>query len=151
MNAHESSLDASGRSDFGLTVIRRSPDPEHDDTESRLRPSLGDRIQAMGQSRLGALLLLIATVVAIVWANVSYSSYEQVWGTHLVIGVEDLQLNFTLHGFVNDAIFATTRLMPKRWRSLPCPPSSSTVCGTPAPLTQPRSSAPSGQQPRRWP
>ncbi|MGL3151250.1 Na+/H+ antiporter NhaA [Microbacterium sp. A82] len=60
----------------------------------------------MGQSRLGALLLLIATVVAIAWANISYASYEQVWGTHLVIGVEDLQLNFTLHGFVNEAIMA---------------------------------------------
>ncbi|MGY1551980.1 Na+/H+ antiporter NhaA [Microbacterium sp. A588] len=60
----------------------------------------------MGQSRLGALLLLIATVVAVAWANISYASYEQVWGTHLVIGVEDLQLNFTLHGFVNEAIMA---------------------------------------------
>ncbi|MGM7677329.1 Na+/H+ antiporter NhaA [Microbacterium sp. A94] len=60
----------------------------------------------MGQSRLGALLLLIATVVAIAWANISYASYEQVWGTHLVIGVEDLQLNFTLHGFVNESIMA---------------------------------------------
>lgn len=60
----------------------------------------------MGQNRIGALLLLIATAAAIIWANVSASSYESFWETHLSVGVGDLQLDFTLHALVNDALMA---------------------------------------------
>lgn len=106
MNASPPSSPVTQHPDFGLTVITRSPDPRTTDNQPPKRAPLAERIQSMGQSRLGALLLLIATVIAIVWANISFASYEQVWGTHLVIGVEDLQLSFTLHAFVNDAIMA---------------------------------------------
>lgn len=101
MKAHRSSSVTSRYPGLGLTEIRTSPDPERQTTESRPH-----RIQTREAGRLGALLLLIATIAAIVWANVSYSSYEQLWGTHIIIGVADLQLNFTLHAFVNDAIMA---------------------------------------------
>ncbi|MET0297794.1 MAG: Na+/H+ antiporter NhaA [Microbacterium sp.] len=60
----------------------------------------------MGQPRIGALLLLLATVVAIVWANAAMGSYEAFWETHLTFGVGDLQLDFTLHALVNDALMA---------------------------------------------
>ena len=60
----------------------------------------------MGQNRIGALLLLIATIVAVVWANVSVLSYAAFWDTHLTVGVADLQLDFTLHALVNDALMA---------------------------------------------
>ncbi|SEC50073.1 Na+/H+ antiporter NhaA [Paramicrobacterium humi] len=60
----------------------------------------------MGRTRIGALLLLIATVAAIVWVNIAPAAYDLVWGTRIVIGVEDLRLDFTLHGFVNDAVMA---------------------------------------------
>ncbi|WP_166984202.1 Na+/H+ antiporter NhaA [Paramicrobacterium fandaimingii] len=106
MNAPPPPSPTTQHPDFGLTVITRSPNPTRIDNEPPRRAPLSERIQAMGQSRLGALLLLIATAIAIIWANISYASYEQVWGTHLVIGVEDLQLSFTLHAFVNDAIMA---------------------------------------------
>ncbi|QPZ39590.1 Na+/H+ antiporter NhaA [Paramicrobacterium chengjingii] len=106
MNASPPPSPTTQHPDFGLTVITRSPDPTKSHNEPPKRAPLSERIQAMGQSRLGALLLLVATVIAIIWANISYASYEQVWGTHLVIGVEDLQLSFTLHAFVNDAIMA---------------------------------------------
>lgn len=59
----------------------------------------------MGQARVGALLLLVATVVAIVWANAS-GSYATFWETHLSIGLGDLHLEFTLHALVNDALMA---------------------------------------------
>jgi hypothetical protein len=36
----------------------------------------------MSQNRIGALLLLVATLAAIVWANVSLASYETFWETH---------------------------------------------------------------------
>ncbi len=59
----------------------------------------------MGQARVGALLLLVATVVAIVWANAS-GTYATFWETHLSIGLGDLHLEFTLHALVNDALMA---------------------------------------------
>ena len=41
-----------------------------------------------------------------IWANVSAVSYESFWETHLTVGVADLQLDFTLHALVNDALMA---------------------------------------------
>ncbi len=89
-----------------LTVIERSPDPEDVGAQSRTRRSIADRIRAAGQSRLSALLLLLATAAAITWANVATASYVGFWETHLVVGVEDFELEFTLHTLVNDALMA---------------------------------------------
>ncbi len=89
-----------------LTVIERSPDPEDVGAQSRTRRSVADRIRAAGQSRISALLLLLATAAAITWANVATASYVGFWETHLVVGVEDLELEFTLHTLVNDALMA---------------------------------------------
>jgi Na+/H+ antiporter NhaA len=89
-----------------LTLIQRSPDPERTGTSTQSRPTVADRIREMGQNRIGALLLLLATIIAIVWANVSTESYEALWDTHITIGVQDLQLDFTLHALVNDALMA---------------------------------------------
>ncbi|MFS0866906.1 Na+/H+ antiporter NhaA [Microbacterium sp. 179-B 1A2 NHS] len=60
----------------------------------------------MGRTRIGALLLLLSTAAAIVWANVSAGTYSGFWETHLTVGVGDLQLDFTLHALVNDALMA---------------------------------------------
>lgn len=68
--------------------------------------SIADHIGRMGRTRLGALLLLIATAAAIVWANISSSTYDGFWDTHLMIGLGDLHLDFTLHSLVNDALMA---------------------------------------------
>jgi Na+/H+ antiporter NhaA len=37
---------------------------------------------------------------------VSLASYETFWETHLMVGVGDLHLDFTLHALVNDALMA---------------------------------------------
>ncbi len=89
-----------------LTVIERSPDPEHVDANARARKSVADRIRSLGRSKMGALLLLIATAAAIVWANAATDSYVAFWDTHLTAGVGDIQLDFTLHSLVNDALMA---------------------------------------------
>ncbi|MEU8276407.1 Na+/H+ antiporter NhaA [Microbispora bryophytorum] len=89
-----------------LTVTQTSLDPEQGAVCARRRPSIAARISAMGQSRIGALLLLVATLAAIVWANVSLASYGTFWQTHLMVGVGDLHLEFTLHALVNDALMA---------------------------------------------
>lgn len=89
-----------------LTVIQTSPDPEQVQARARNRPTVAAQIRAMGPYRIGALLLLVATVVAIIWANAAQGSYEGFWETHLTVGVADLQLDFTLHALLNDALMA---------------------------------------------
>jgi Na+/H+ antiporter NhaA len=89
-----------------LPIVGRTPDPGTAQTRVSSRPSIADRIRSMGQNRAGALLLLIATAAAIIWANASMESYEAFWETHLTMGVGDLQLDFTLHALVNDALMA---------------------------------------------
>lgn len=73
---------------------------------ARRHPSIAARIGAVGQSRAGALLLLLATAAAIIWANISTGSYTSFWETHISLAVGDLQLDFTLHALVNDALMA---------------------------------------------
>ena len=87
-----------------LTIIERSPDPEG--PNDRSRASIASRVRNLGQARSGALLLVIATVLAIVWANVFGTGYHDFWETRLSIGVGDIQLDFTLHALVNDALMA---------------------------------------------
>ncbi|MET0954981.1 MAG: Na+/H+ antiporter NhaA [Cryobacterium sp.] len=89
-----------------LTIIRQSPDPDHSHAQERGRRSIAEQIRALGQTRIGAILLLAATLAAIVWANLPSESYSEFWDTHLTVGVADLQLNFTLHALVNDALMA---------------------------------------------
>jgi Na+/H+ antiporter NhaA len=89
-----------------LTVIERSPDPEQSAAQSRTRRSIAEKIASLGRNRIGAMLLLVATLAAIIWANVATGSYETFWETHLTVGVGDIQLDFTLHALVNDALMA---------------------------------------------
>jgi len=89
-----------------LTLIQQSPDPEQVEVHRARRRSIGEKIREAGQSRIGALLLVIATIVAIVWANVSMASYDALWETQFTVGVGDIQLDFTVHAIVNDALMA---------------------------------------------
>ncbi|WJL96867.1 Na+/H+ antiporter NhaA [Microbacterium sp. ET2] len=72
----------------------------------RRRHSIAEKIGAIGQNRAAALLLLIATAVAVIWANVAHGAYEAFWEMHLTVGLGDIQLDFTLHALVNDALMA---------------------------------------------
>lgn len=94
------------RSRTQLTVIQHSPDPEHDHGAPRRGQTIADRLRNLGLNRTGALLLLLATVAAIVWANLAHEGYESFWETHFTLGVGDLNLDFTVHALVNDALMA---------------------------------------------
>lgn len=86
------------------TRIRRSPDPEAPaDTRGS---SVAARIREMDDARAGAVLLLAATVAAIVWANVAAGTYHEFWATPLSIGVGDRHLELSLHELVNDVLMA---------------------------------------------
>jgi Na+/H+ antiporter NhaA len=55
----------------------------------------------------GSALLLLATVLALAWANSPWSgSYTSFWSTHASIGVGDLALSLDLRHWVNDAAMA---------------------------------------------
>ncbi len=53
---------------------------------------------------LGGVILLGATIAALTWANISFSSYQELWSTHLTIGVGDLAVTESLQGWVNDGL-----------------------------------------------
>ncbi|MBL0888225.1 Na+/H+ antiporter NhaA [Myceligenerans indicum] len=89
-----------------LVVIDRSPDPERTDPGRARGPTIASWVRAMGPNRTGALLLVAGTLLAVLWANGSHGTYEAFWDTHLTIGVADLNLDFTLHALVNDALMA---------------------------------------------
>src|SRR5690242_18564852 len=52
----------------------------------------------------GALVLLAATVAALVWANVHPSSYEAAWGTQLSIRIGAYGVSQDLRGWVNNGL-----------------------------------------------
>lgn len=89
----------------GLTVIQTSPDPVHS-TPGPRGSTIAARVRDLGRSRIGALLLLLATAAAIIWANTSPATYSGFWESRVLIGVEDLRLEFTVHALVNDALMA---------------------------------------------
>jgi Na+:H+ antiporter, NhaA family len=54
---------------------------------------------------LGALLLLVATVVALAWANSPwFSSYESLWHTHVEVSVGSFSLDLDLQEMINDGL-----------------------------------------------
>ncbi len=77
----------------------------------QVRLPLGRYLPPMGSAfvaieALGGVVLLAATIAALVWANVSFSSYGQFWSTHLTVGVGEFTLTESLQLWVNDGLMA---------------------------------------------
>ncbi len=53
-----------------------------------------------------ASVLAAATVAALVWANISVSSYDRAWATRLSVSVGAARWSDDLHGFVNSGLMA---------------------------------------------
>jgi len=53
-----------------------------------------------------AAVLVGATVLALIWANISYASYEKVWSTHLSVLVGSSGVTVDLREFVNSGLMA---------------------------------------------
>ena len=60
----------------------------------------------LGTETLGGLLLLVAAVAALIWANLPGDSYVEFWSRHIVIDLDVVVLNLTLVEWVNDALMA---------------------------------------------
>ncbi|MFG6493339.1 Na+/H+ antiporter NhaA [Microbacterium sp. P03] len=89
-----------------MTELKIIPSSSPAAAPSRPRRSIAGTIRDLGRNRTGAVLLLVATLAAIVWANIAHASYEEFWDTRMTVGVADLRLEFTLHAVVNDALMA---------------------------------------------
>ena len=85
---------------------------EHGLEANRPLPRPVDRVlgplQQLGQHKLaGALLLITATVAALVWANSSASAlYDSIFATKVSVGVGDFQLSKPLILWINDGLMA---------------------------------------------
>ncbi len=71
-------------------------------------PSLTPNVRDFLRTEAGsALVLLAATVIALVWVNSPWeSAYHTLWDTTAGLHVGDWSLDLTLHGWVNDAAMA---------------------------------------------
>jgi len=57
------------------------------------------------QQASGGILLIIATVIALVWANSPFSeSYHHLWHTYVKVDVGGVGLNYSLHHWINDGL-----------------------------------------------
>lgn len=53
----------------------------------------------------GGILLIIATVIALAWANSPFSdSYHHLWNTYLSVDVGGIGLKYSLHHWINDGL-----------------------------------------------
>ncbi len=66
----------------------------------------GDLGDYLREETSGGKLLLAATAIALVWANLAEGSYGEVWGTALSIGPEWLHLDLELADWVADGLLA---------------------------------------------
>src|SRR6516164_2831896 len=51
-----------------------------------------------------AVVLLTATIAALVWANVHFASYESVWQTPVSLRMGSVGLSQDLHGWINEGL-----------------------------------------------
>jgi Na+/H+ antiporter NhaA len=52
----------------------------------------------------GAIVLAAATIAALIWANVSFSSYEDVWEARFALSLNDHVLGTDLRGWINSGL-----------------------------------------------
>ncbi len=60
----------------------------------------------LGRETAAGILLIIFTAIALIWANVDFSSYDDFWHTKLSLTVGEFELSDTLAHWVNDALMA---------------------------------------------
>jgi NhaA family Na+:H+ antiporter len=76
------------------------------DSDSRALRLLHPLRDFLRTEAAGGIVLVLATIAALVWANVATDSYEDVWSTVFTVGTADHHLSLTLREWVNDALMA---------------------------------------------
>jgi Na+:H+ antiporter, NhaA family len=70
------------------------------------RAGLGELAEFLRHETTSGKLLLAATAIALVWANLASESYRAVWGADLSVGPEWLHLHLTAGDWVADGLLA---------------------------------------------
>lgn len=61
--------------------------------------------QFLHKEASGGILLIIATVIALIWANSPFAeSYHHLWHTYVSINIGNTGLNYSLHHWINDGL-----------------------------------------------
>ena len=72
---------------------------------SHARPHLATLREFLQTEAGGAVVLLLATLAALVWANSPWrDGYAALWATHAIVGIGDLALDLSLGHWVNDGL-----------------------------------------------
>ncbi|MFE0202768.1 Na+/H+ antiporter NhaA [Streptomyces sp. NPDC058985] len=67
----------------------------------------GTRWRTFVQTETGsAVLLLVAVVAALLWANIDFHSYEAVWQAHFTVGFDTRHLSLTVHEWINAGLMS---------------------------------------------
>jgi Na+/H+ antiporter NhaA len=79
--------------------------PLSSQSEHAARPGLVTPLRSLLSSGQGsAVILLAATLAALVWANLDSPSYESFWGTRMSLRAGDSQVSLDLRGWVNSGL-----------------------------------------------
>ena len=82
------------------------------DTQTPARQRLASLRGFLRTEAGGAIVLLLATVAALAWANSPWvAGYDALWGTELSLIVGDLVLSHDLRGWVNDGLMTVFFLL----------------------------------------
>ena len=73
---------------------------------SRVADQAGDFADFLRQETVGGKLLLLATALALVWANVAPDSYHSFWSAQTSVGPDWLHLDLTLGDWAADGLLA---------------------------------------------
>ena len=73
---------------------------------SKVAARTDDFTAFLREETTGGRLLLLATALALIWANVSESSYRAAWDAHAAIGPDWLHLDLTLGDWAADGLLA---------------------------------------------
>jgi NhaA family Na+:H+ antiporter len=101
---------ANGTPTFYLNGVRYDGPWDFESLAEEIEKPLGVRVRFMFQqfTRLqasGGILLLAATVLALLWANSTWGhSYFELWETYLKVGLGDMELKESLLHWVNDGL-----------------------------------------------
>ena len=75
-------------------------------TPARAAERAGELAEFLREETTGGKLLLGATLVALLWANLAGSSYEAVWDAHAAIGPDWLKLDLSLSDWASEGLLA---------------------------------------------
>ena len=70
----------------------------------RIKALVGPFQKFVGKVATGGFLLFTSTVIALVWANISYETYYAVWHTELSLRLGPLEVTKSLQHWIDEAL-----------------------------------------------